>query len=145
MDGANNGERNTVLLTASVLAMVLCMRFLFRSLGRWQRGSLGISVRKKLKAEVFRHLLALPEGLYRNLFTAWLGFPAEGFVSSDYFGLLPWIFLFWTGLFLYRLHPGDAKTGLRIPGITAMGRHSLLVYLLHQPIIYGVLMLLYGI
>ena len=91
------------------------------------------------------HLLALPERLYRNLFTAWLGFPAEGFVSSDYFGLLPWIFLFWTGLFLYRLHPGEAKTGLRVPGITAMGRHSLLVYLLHQPIIYGMLMLLYGI
>ena len=66
MDGANNGERNTVLLMASVLAMVLCMRFLFRSLGRWQRGSLGISVRKKLKAEVFRHLLALPEDFLRS-------------------------------------------------------------------------------
>lgn len=90
-------------------------------------------------------LMALPEELYRNLFTAWLGFPAAGFVSSDYFGLLPWIFLFWTGLFLYRLRPGEAKSGRRIPGITAMGRHSLLVYLLHQPVIYGVLMALYGI
>jgi len=90
-------------------------------------------------------LAALPEGLYRNLFTAWLGFPPADFSSSDYFSLLPWIFLFWTGLFLYRLHPGDRKVGLRLPAITAMGRHSLLVYLLHQPVIYGALTLLYGI
>ena len=89
-------------------------------------------------------LLALPEGLYRNLFTTWLGFPPAGFVSSDYFSLLPWIFLFWTGLFLYRLHPGDRREGLRLPVVTAMGRHSLLVYLLHQPVIYGVLMVIYG-
>ena len=33
--------------------------------------------------------------------------------------------------------------GLRLPGITAMGRHSLLIYLLHQPVIYGVLSVLY--
>ncbi len=90
-------------------------------------------------------IAALPEGLYRNLFTAWLGFPPADFSSSDYFALLPWIFLFWTGLFLYRLHPGDRKVGLRLPAITAMGRHSLLVYLLHQPVIYGALTLLYGI
>ena len=88
-------------------------------------------------------LTALPEGLYRNLFTTWLGFPPAGFVSSDYFSLLPWVFLFWTGLFLYRLHPGERKPGLRLPVVTAMGRHSLLVYLLHQPVIYGLLMMIY--
>ena len=84
--------------------------------------------------------LALPEGLYANLFTAYLGFPPAGFRSSDYFSLLPWIFLFWTGYFLYRLRPGESRWKLpRIPVITFMGRHSLLIYLLHQPVIYGVL------
>jgi uncharacterized membrane protein len=85
-------------------------------------------------------LLALPESLYANLFTAYLGFPGPGFRSSDYFALLPWVFLFWTGYFLYRLRPEDPRRGLpRIPVVTFMGRHSLLIYLLHQPAVYAVL------
>ena len=85
-------------------------------------------------------LLALPESLYANLFTAYLGFPGPGFRSSDYFSLLPWVFLFWTGYFLYRLRPEDPRRGLpRIPVVTFMGRHSLLIYLLHQPAVYAVL------
>lgn len=83
----------------------------------------------------------LPEALYRSYLTAYLGFPPAGFVSSDYFSLLPWLFLFWTGYFLYRLHSGERKPGLRLPVITAMGRRSLLIYLLHQPVLYGALML----
>ena len=85
-------------------------------------------------------VLALPEELYANLFTAYLGFPAAGFRSSDYFSLLPWLFLFWSGYFLYRLRPEDPHRELpRIPVVTFMGRHSLLIYLLHQPVVYGVL------
>ena len=84
-------------------------------------------------------IAAVPDGLYRNLFTACLGFPPGGFTSTDYFPLLPWLFLFLTGYFLYDLHR-DTPSRLCIPGVTAMGRHSLVVYLLHQPLIYGVLM-----
>lgn len=90
-------------------------------------------------------VLALPGSLYRNLLTAYLGFPAASFYSTDYFSLLPWLFLFWTGYFLWRLRPGDRGGGPRLPGITAMGRHSLLIYLLHQPVIYGVLSVLYAL
>ena len=84
--------------------------------------------------------MALPKGLYADLFTAWLGFPFPGFVSSDYFPLLPWIFLFWSGYFLYRLRPEEPHRELpRVAVLTWMGRHSLLIYLLHQPVVYGVL------
>ena len=83
-------------------------------------------------------IAALPRSLYGNLFSAFLGFPAADFTSSDYFSLLPWLFLFWTGYFLYRLRRDEGCT-LRLPVVTAMGRHSLLIYLLHQPLIYGVL------
>ena len=82
---------------------------------------------------------AVPEVLYRNLFTACLGFPPAGFTSTDYFPLLPWLFLFLTGYFLYGLRR-DTPPCLRLPVVTAMGRHSLIIYLLHQPLIYGALM-----
>ena len=84
------------------------------------------------------HLGALPRG--NSLFTAVLGFPPAGFHSSDYFGLLPWLFLFWTGLFLSRLRPEREDLLTRpIPIVTAMGRHSLLIYMLHQPVLYALL------
>lgn len=53
-------------------------------------------------------LLRLPRGWYTNLATAGLGFPGPAFASSDYFALLPWLFLFWTGFYLYRL-AGDPR------------------------------------
>lgn len=42
----------------------------------------------------------VPEGLYRNLLTAYIGFPPPDFFSTDYFSLLPWLFLFLAGHFL---------------------------------------------
>ena len=90
-------------------------------------------------------LCLLPPGLYQNLFTACLGFPPDGFFSTDYFSLLPWGFLFLTGYFLSRLTPEDGAESLPPPRVlTVLGRHSLALYLLHQPVIYGVLTLLCG-
>lgn len=83
------------------------------------------------------HLLALPPELYQNSLTAFLGFPGPVFASADYFPLLPWLFLFWTGCFLSRLPPQEDRKELRLPLATALGRRSLLVYLLHQPLIFG--------
>lgn len=110
------------------LALSFC---LFLLMGEVNNGYLGFEGTR---------ILALPEGLYANLLTAFLGFPAAGFRSSDYFPLLPWLLLFWTGYFLYRLRPEDPHEELpKIPLVTFMGRHSLLIYLLHQPVVYGVL------
>ena len=83
-------------------------------------------------------VLVLPQSWYRNYFAALLGFPQPGFYSTDYFSLLPWIFLFWTGYYLYHLRRQEPPR-LSLPVVTALGRHSLLVYLLHQPVVYGVL------
>lgn len=88
-------------------------------------------------------LLRLPRGLYSNLATAGLGFPGPAFASSDYFALLPWLFLFWTGFYLYRLRPEiPALPDIRLPGLSVISRHSLLLYLLHQPVLYAALVLL---
>ena len=80
---------------------------------------------------------SVPEGLYRDLFTAWLGFPGPGFSSTDYFSLVPWLLLFLAGYFLRRLRDPDV---LRCPPLCALGRWSLPVYMLHQPVVYGVLL-----
>lgn len=42
--------------------------------------------------------LALPQALYANGLTAYLGFMPKDFFSTDYFPLLPWLFLFWVGV-----------------------------------------------
>ena len=83
--------------------------------------------------------------LLRDVDRGCLGFPPADFFSTDYFPLLPWFFLFLTGYFLYRLRPEGEPSNLRLPVVTALGRHSLVVYLLHQPVIYGLLWLLFSI
>ena len=47
--------------------------------------------------------LALPQALYASYTTAYLGFMPKSFFSTDYFPLLPWLFLFWAGYFLHHL------------------------------------------
>ncbi len=89
------------------------------------------------------HVAALPSSLYQNHFTACLGFPPASFFSTDYFSLLPWFFLFLSGYFLYRL-PHTPKNNERpLPLLAAVGRRSLLIYMLHQPVVYGVLLALH--
>ena len=88
----------------------------------------------------------LPDALYRNYLTAYLGFPQPSFFSTDYFPLIPWFFLFVTGYFLFRLTSEkgwNEKLFARgqFPLLNFLGRHSLMVYLLHQPVLYGLGML----
>lgn len=84
----------------------------------------------------------LPAQLYRNYLTAYLGFPHPGFYSTDYFPLFPWLFLFVTGFFLYRAL-GERQLNERlfakgnVPVLNRIGQNSLLIYLLHQPVLYG--------
>lgn len=88
-------------------------------------------------------LFDLPELLYRNDATAYLGFPPSSFSSGDYFPLIPWIFLFFAGYFLHSIFK---KYGLfsylergKIPFVNRCGRLSLWIYVAHQPVIYAVL------
>lgn len=97
----------------------------------------------------------LPRFLYSGLFMTMLGFKDPGFYSSDYFPLMPWLFLYMTGLFAGRLlqsslSTSNKKTPGEIPAIyrlnirplSFLGRHSLLVYVLHQPVVFGILSLI---
>nr|WP_252264407.1 heparan-alpha-glucosaminide N-acetyltransferase domain-containing protein [Faecalibacterium prausnitzii] len=92
--------------------------------------------------------LWLPQTLYANYVTAYFGFYPWWFYSTDYFALLPWLFLFWAGYFLYGIVGRQRMEPLRCsvcPPLGWLGRHSLLLYLLHQPVIYGVLLVVFRV
>lgn len=91
----------------------------------------------------------LPRFLY-NLgdFGNYLGFTEQTFFSTDYFSLFPWLFLFLTGYYFYKWM--EEKLWLssmtKAPSLGAwwrpIGRYSLIIYLLHQPVVYGLLYIL---
>lgn len=89
------------------------------------------------------NFMALPQEWYRNLWTTYLGFMQPGFFSTDYFSLVPWLFLFVTGYFLKLLFEKhqwmDMLCKPQCKWLEWLGQHSLLIYMIHQPIVYGVL------
>ncbi len=91
-------------------------------------------------------ILEYPKSWYANNFTAFLGFPKFDFASADYFPVIPWLFLFIAGYFLYGIFKRNNWFDILKPHILKpvewVGRHSLIIYLAHQPIIYGVLILI---
>lgn len=68
------------------------------------------------------------------------------FTSVDYYPIIPWIFVFLFGIFLGRYAKNDQfpkwmyKKHSRF--FSWVGRHSLWIYLAHQPILYGILLLI---
>ena len=95
------------------------------------------------------HLVDLPDRLYRGWFANYLGFTQDGFWSMDYFPLLRWIFLFAVGYFLYGIFAKYAwfkvlKKG-KCAALECVGKHSLLIYMLHQPLLYGLLWLVFKV
>ena len=91
------------------------------------------------------NIISLPQSLYCNIFTAYIGFPPADFSSSDYFSVVPWFFLFSAGYFAYRIFRKydlfQILSPVTIPPIEWLGRHSLVIYMIHQPLIYGILLL----
>lgn len=89
-------------------------------------------------------LLQLPQALYHGYVASFLGFTDPDFFSTDYFSLLPWFFLFLCGYFGNRIiwrHGLQKHLTCRVPWLGFLGRHSLLLYLLHQPVLYACFLL----
>lgn len=87
---------------------------------------------------------ALPEMLtHFGLFSAFWGFPPRDFYSADFFPLIPWwgLFGFAAALGALWLKKGSVPDLLKkdVPFLRTLGRKSLWIYLLHQPVIMGVM------
>lgn len=93
----------------------------------------------------FYGYVRLPSSLYEGNLLSPLGFFNGDYFSADYFPILPYMFMFFVGVFVGRL----AKQGRfplflyksRVPFLSFVGRHTLIIYIVHQPIIYVILSL----
>jgi len=73
----------------------------------------------------------------------WLGIHPESFASLDYVPLLPWFGLVLVGMACGSLFYPDGKRSFSLPAarpafsrpLEFLGRHSLVIYFLHQPLI----------
>lgn len=81
----------------------------------------------------------------------WLGLPPVAYATFDYFPLLPWFGLMLLGVRIGGLLYTDGRRRFPVPDLGGalpvrlldfLGRHSLLIYLIHQPIVIGGLVLL---
>ena len=78
----------------------------------------------------------------------WLGVQQIGRRMVDYYPLAPWFGVALLGVFVgLSLYPGgrrgfpvpDLSQSMPVRGLSSLGRHSLLIYLVHQPILFGIL------
>ena len=73
------------------------------------------------------------------------GLTTVGFYSSDYFPLLPWMFVFllgtWVGKYVRDGRLPRWFYAAKAPRLAAVGRRSLLIYVVHQPALYALTML----
>ena len=87
-------------------------------------------------------LLIIPLSSDSNL--VWLGLRETGFIAVDYFPLNPWLGIFFIGLALAsRIYPeGKPLTEIQWPERWLwFGRNTLTIYVIHQPILIGLLIL----
>ena len=73
-----------------------------------------------------------------------LGWRQPGYVSRDYFPILPWIFVFllgtWAGWYVVERKLPAGFYRLKPPVLPAIGRKALIIYILHQPVLYSLVM-----
>lgn len=91
----------------------------------------------------------LPRKIYDIGFLFPFGFINSSFTSSDYFPLFPWVFCFFAGASIGRYLKCSKidfsfAYKLRVPFLSYIGKKTLIIYILHQPIIYLVLLVIFS-
>ena len=74
------------------------------------------------------------------------GWTYPGFYSSDYFPIFPWLFVFLLGTWAGK-HIRDGRLpawfyNTRVKLLPAVGKKALWIYVVHQPVLYGLTMLI---
>ena len=90
----------------------------------------------------FSQTIALPPSLYETDILCPFGFYSRDFFSADYFPLLPWLFMFLIGYYL-GMYVKKGKFpkffyNKHIRPFAFVGKYTLWIYIIHQPVIYAV-------
>lgn len=89
----------------------------------------------------------LPGWLFQSKELFWLGLPSADFASGDYYPLIPHFFLFLSGAMAAGLvnlqNPPRLLQKSFFSPLGFVGRHSLVIYFAHQPVLYGLVWLIY--
>lgn len=116
------------LLPSGVLPALICLCLFLVTLNV-SHGTIGfgsISIR-------------IPHALYETPWFSWLGFPGPHFMSGDYYPVLPYFFMYLTGaVLLSRAIKKGLPTwiySLHCAPLEFIGRHALLIYVVHQPLL----------
>lgn len=85
--------------------------------------------------------VALPRGLYTCGYLDFLGFPSPRFASGDYYPLLPFALMYGAGIAMGRAlkSRGYPRWFLKAhcAPLEFLGRHALIIYVVHQPLLLG--------
>ena len=91
-------------------------------------------------AAVWALHLTLGRAVFDSVWLAWTGLSRTVRPSLDFLPLVPWLAPFLFGMALARAVDVRALPALPLPAaLTWISRHSLLVYLLHQPVLLGLI------
>ena len=130
------GERMILFGVLHFIALASVLGLLFRRL-YWGNLVVGVSL---LVLDVFYQHAWFDQKAWH-----WIGFMTDRPVTLDYVPLLPWFGVVLIGMFLARLvlakawlqGSGRGKEGPLSRVLSLAGRHGLLIYLVHQPLLYG--------
>ena len=72
----------------------------------------------------------------------WLGLAHPDYTALDYYPLLPWFGVILLGIFTGREFVLNRNWGEMPAWLTFLGRNSLIIYLIHQPILVSIMLIL---
>ena len=111
--------------------------------------------RPKLAGALGLLVLILGIGISLGIFSGfphWLAIFPFSFSTFDYFPLFPWLGVFWLGIFLGSVfYPNakarfaDLKAGFFSGALAFLGKNSLWIYFVHQPVLVAILALTLGV
>lgn len=92
---------------------------------------------------------AFSDPLFNTRWLAWIGFAEKPPVSNDFVPIFPWVGLTLLGISLTKLAVAFSAdewlssrepTGKSVRSIAWLGRHSLAIYLIHQPVLLAIIL-----